>query len=923
MDSLDPFDPLDPFGIARPLRPAGPSNSHHGAAEPVRLVGPAAEQPIPAADTWDDEPAAAGPASALENALAMIGLGCKLVPVQAGSKAPIGRGWQNDATDDGERVCAWLEAGHFYGVAGGHELSPGRFLVIVDLDVKHGLDGPGELATLATTYGPLPETFTVATPSGGRHLYFATDFAATNSPGRMPPGIDIRGKGGQCVGPGCVGSGGQPYRVISAAPIADAPTWLAAMLRAAGDRRDADRTPASPLDQPEDIAWARHYLVHDARPAVLGRGNNTVYEVACCLAEHGLDEKTAADLMWDLYNPRCEPPWGANEAETFETPIRSAYRNSQNRPASKSTAVVAEGFGDAVTIEPGPAEGSAERQAMNAASEERDREDRLARIRAALVRAEPGFAHHKAVPCVVEGLAWRGEVTIFWGPGSAGKSLFAEAMLPAYAAAGKTLGKFRFPKPIKTLVLNTEDTESETLSRALACAEANGIDAETVRDGLLVMKRDLAIEFSVADYGSFKSLRVNDRGIGDLAALAREMGVGLIVLDPLSNLHGLDDNSVADMSVVLKAVRRLAREADAAVILLLHTNKAGLDRPGDPSAMGGSGKLTTGVRKTVSFFPARAGGKKHDEHPNSDGEDAAGRFPTNLGKAEARTWVRMDDAKTNRGFGATTWLRIGGAGLPVLNEFGEPVTVPVMTLAYDQADSTAGARGSSTVDPAREFQALDDTDYAAFAAGFTDDDILNAMGALGSHWRREQMPGARGPAPDPADLAHTMVAAGCGWPLEAAESERRARAMLRHLVDTGRAELREMNATGRDGRKRLGAARSIRIVPAQERDKAVTPAKRVREMIKRGSQTQDGTWLFDDGRSPRSIDLPFAIGFGIVSGDKFTRNGNAGTLTESEARQARFHVDTWIAEGRIVLSEEERAGVHYTIAQLSDGEAKQ
>jgi hypothetical protein len=91
------------------------------------------------------------------------------------------------------------------------------------------------LADLAARLGePWPETLTVATPSGGRHLYFAAPDGCTTgsvSGGRtaLGFGIDVRGpglrSGGYLVGPGSV-VGGVQYVVERDAPVAALPGWI-------------------------------------------------------------------------------------------------------------------------------------------------------------------------------------------------------------------------------------------------------------------------------------------------------------------------------------------------------------------------------------------------------------------------------------------------------------------------------------------------------------------------------------------------------------------------------------------------------------------------------------------------------------------------------------------------------------------------
>ena len=121
-------------------------------------------------------------------------------------------------------------------VPGEKALDDGRSNVAIATGARSGIfvldeDGPAARAALAVL-GPLPLTFTVATPRPGRHYYFNNpDFRVGNSASKVAPGVDVRGSGGFVVAPGSVHKSGGVYVVENAAPIADAPTWLLEALR--------------------------------------------------------------------------------------------------------------------------------------------------------------------------------------------------------------------------------------------------------------------------------------------------------------------------------------------------------------------------------------------------------------------------------------------------------------------------------------------------------------------------------------------------------------------------------------------------------------------------------------------------------------------------------------------------------------------
>jgi hypothetical protein len=106
-----------------------------------------------------------------------------------------------------------------------------------DYAARSELDGADVYASVCELAGdPLPHnTFTVGTPSGGRHLYYA---APTGSTFRNTSGtalgwkVDTRAHGGYVLGVGSV-LDGKPYRAtLSVTPML-LPDWLAAQLKPA------------------------------------------------------------------------------------------------------------------------------------------------------------------------------------------------------------------------------------------------------------------------------------------------------------------------------------------------------------------------------------------------------------------------------------------------------------------------------------------------------------------------------------------------------------------------------------------------------------------------------------------------------------------------------------------------------------------
>ena len=192
-----------------------------------------------------------------EAAQAAAERGWQVFPVRPGvKKPPAVRRWEQRATADADRIArCWAHDAYNIGIATGPS-----GLVIIDLDVPHGtadrppsgwdasgvVTGWDALALLAERHGQrlTLDTFTVATPTGGTHLYYTAPPGAglRNTNGHPTTGgglpatalgwlIDTRAGGGYVIAPGSTTPTGA-YTTANDAPAAPLPTWLATLLSA-------------------------------------------------------------------------------------------------------------------------------------------------------------------------------------------------------------------------------------------------------------------------------------------------------------------------------------------------------------------------------------------------------------------------------------------------------------------------------------------------------------------------------------------------------------------------------------------------------------------------------------------------------------------------------------------------------------------
>lgn len=271
-------------------------------------------------------------------ALAMAARGFRVFPCKANSKEPACY-WQQEATTDPAVIREWPQDIN-YGVA----MDPGH--IVLDLDCKGDTNGRDTLGGLEIDYDAMPVTFSVRTPSGGEHLYFTG--SAPNSVRKKELGgaIDVRGDGGYVLGPGSV-IDGRPYEITEDRDIAAAPDWILT-LAAKAAVEPAKRAPNIELDTPGEISRTRRYLalaVEQGDVAIeFCGGNDRTYRLFNAVLDH-VSEDVAYDLVAEVWNPACVPPWSDDELLTI---LDHAVSHRQNEIGSSAKPTAAQAFGDAL-----------------------------------------------------------------------------------------------------------------------------------------------------------------------------------------------------------------------------------------------------------------------------------------------------------------------------------------------------------------------------------------------------------------------------------------------------------------------------------------------------------------------------------------------------------------------------------------------
>jgi len=191
----------------------------------------------------------------LAYALAYAEMGWHVLPLEPGTKIPLGRlvpRGMLDATTDAETIRGWWRR-HPQANIGIALAQSG--LVAIDVDPRNG--GVETFEQLQAAHGNLRSSVTAFTGGGGEHHVFVIPPGAQlNLPGTLGPGVDLKANGYIVAEPSIHPSGRRYDWEASSSPLDGAvpsplPDWLRSL------RVELQQPQARPGDVPVDAAQAR------------------------------------------------------------------------------------------------------------------------------------------------------------------------------------------------------------------------------------------------------------------------------------------------------------------------------------------------------------------------------------------------------------------------------------------------------------------------------------------------------------------------------------------------------------------------------------------------------------------------------------------------------------------------------------------
>ena len=135
--------------------------------------------------------------------------GARLLPLHDGKttskpKSPFIQAWKEKASRLKSVNESWARVTSCFGLVTGEMIDGKGYLTVIDCDIDQDTNGIANFIALAQAQGFKEglDTFTVDTPSGGKHFWFYSDIPFGNSVSKLAPGVDVRGKNGYVGMPG-------------------------------------------------------------------------------------------------------------------------------------------------------------------------------------------------------------------------------------------------------------------------------------------------------------------------------------------------------------------------------------------------------------------------------------------------------------------------------------------------------------------------------------------------------------------------------------------------------------------------------------------------------------------------------------------------------------------------------------------------
>lgn len=177
----------------------------------------------------------------------------------------------------------------------------------------------------------------------------------------------------------------------------------------------------------------------------------------------------------------------------------------------------------------------------------------------------------------IERMAPAGEVTLFTGPGSGGKSLLAQQFATASAAGLSCLGLA--VQPGAAIYLTCEDSLEQLHWRQEHLCRAMGVNMANLAGKLHLSSLRGELGNELGTFAADDTLKPS-AAYHRLVAQLHATDAKLVFLDNVAHLFTGNENDRGQVTRFVNLLNRLAGETGAAIVLIAHPNKSGDDYSG-------------------------------------------------------------------------------------------------------------------------------------------------------------------------------------------------------------------------------------------------------------------------------------------------------------------------------------------------------
>lgn len=492
----------------------------------------------------------------LASALRFAERGWPVFPVGE-NKLPAIKKWETAATTDPAQITDWFDNLFMDGCNFG--FCPGRVgIAVIDTDRDKTIDGKltdGERSLwdfVMSNAGNIADTFTVRTPSGGLHRYYAAE--SLRSKNAFLPAVDVKSCGGYVVIPGSVSAKGE-YVIEKDIPVANLPMWFKALY---GRRKTAkEKTQLSynaKITPDTQDKVERAVAIIEAWDIVCeGERNTNLFQMMRELCKAGISKAKALELYteYGIDHIGLDP----DTAEVTNT-LNSAYGDMSDLGEES-----VEGHQLAITLfdDLGDDPDAKEKEAGDFGVDWTELEVREVPERRWFIEnwlsADEGYT------------------VLYSGRGGTGKSATIIDLMRSLAT-GETWCGMEVKRGAKSMYIGCEDSEEELTRRIQRRMNLHG----RVPKGVIRLVSRLGMDNVLCSVGKDGKLKTEPffKELRKQAKAFFKADGGVLILDTLSDIFSGNENDRSHVSQFVKyQLNRLGRDLGVTIIVLAHPAKGG------------------------------------------------------------------------------------------------------------------------------------------------------------------------------------------------------------------------------------------------------------------------------------------------------------------------------------------------------------